>query len=246
MTSAILPAAAIFDMDGVLVNSNPFHVRKWVEFLKAHDIPFDPEAVPRQILGMHNDDAFRTYFGSSLTQAQMRRLGAELEAQFRKTFRSHARPLPGLLKLLDELAHADIPMAVASSAIRANVDFVIDTLKLREFFRVLVSGDDVTAHKPAPDVYELAAGELGVEPSHCAAFEDSLPGIEAARAAGMKCVAIASTFPLPELRAKSGADLVVESFEGLSLAALRGLFPSAPDADSADFTRTPQPGDLES
>lgn len=246
MTSAMLPAAAIFDMDGVLVNSNPFHVQKWIEFLKAHRIPFDANAVPRQILGMHNDDAFRTYFGSSLTEAQMRQMGADLEAQFRKTFRPHARPVPGLLKLLNELVQADIPMAVASSAIRANVEFVIDTLALGRFFKALVTGDDVTAHKPAPDIYERAAREIGVEPINCVAFEDSLPGIEAARAAGMKCVAIASTFPMPELRAKSRADLVVESFEGLTLAALRGLFPPASDADAADFARTPQSGDLES
>lgn len=243
---SLLPAAAIFDMDGVLVNSNPFHVQKWIEFLKAHGIPFDPEKVPGQILGMHNDDAFRAYFGSSLTETQMRQMCAELEAHFRKTFRPYARPVPGLLKLLDELAQADVPMAVASSAIRANVEFVVATLALGRFFKVIVTGDDVTAHKPAPDIYELAAAELGVEPGDSVAFEDSLPGIEAAHTAGMRCVAIASTFPLSELRSKSRADLVVESFDGLSLAALRSLFPPGQGADTADFARTPPPGDLES
>ncbi|MGH9451068.1 MAG: HAD family hydrolase [Terriglobia bacterium] len=224
MFSAIPPAAAIFDMDGVLVNSNPFHVQKWIELLKKRNIPFDQEAVPRQILGMHNDDAFRTYFGSSMTREGMRQLGAELEAQFRKMFRPYAKPLPGLTALLGEIKDAGIPMAVASSAIRANVDFVVDTLRIRAFFRCVVSGDDVTAHKPHPEIYLKAAADLGVEPAACVAFEDSFPGIAAVKNAGMVCIAIASTFPIGELRAKSGADMVAAGFEELSLETLRGLF----------------------
>ncbi|MGH9398348.1 MAG: HAD family hydrolase [Terriglobia bacterium] len=224
MPSAIPPAAAIFDMDGVLVNSNPFHVQKWIDLLKQRNIPFDTAAVPRQILGMHNDDAFRRYFGSSMTHEGMRQLGAELEAQFREMFRPYAKPLPGLMALLGELRSAGIPMAVASSAIRANVEFVVDTLGIRPFFRRLVTGDDVKAHKPDPEIYLQAAAGLGVEPAECVAFEDSFPGIAAVKNAGMRCVAIASTFPLDELRSKTRADMVVPGFEGLSLERLRELF----------------------
>lgn len=239
MTVSTPPSAAIFDMDGVLVNSNPFHIQKWIAFLKERRVAFDPEAVPRQILGMHNDDAFRTYFGATLTPDEMRQLGHELEAQFRRAFRPHAQPMPGLVVLLDELADAGIPMAVASSAIRENVEFVVDVLNIRRYFRVLVSGDEVTAHKPAPDIYQLAARELGAKTSECVAFEDSPPGIAAAKNAGMKCIAIASTFPLAELETRSRADLALPGFEGLTLTALRKLFSTA--ASEGDGRRFPSP-----
>ena len=219
-----LPAAALFDMDGVLVNSNPFHVQKWIELLEERNIPFDPAAVPGQILGKHNDDAFRLYFGSSISPAQMRQLGAELEAKFRRTFRPHARALPGLESLLRELDAAGIKMAVASSAIRDNVEFMVDVLGFRHFFRCLVTGDDVQSPKPSPEIYLKAARILDVEPASCVGFEDSPVGIEAVKSAGMKCVAIASTFSLHELLHKTRADRVVEGFENLSLENICGLF----------------------
>ncbi len=214
-------------MDGVLVNSNPFHVEKWIQFLKKRKVIFDLADVPNQILGKHNDDAFRWYFGPSLTREEMRELGAELESEFRETFRPHAKPLPGLRSLLRELRRADIPLAVVSSAIRANVEFIVDVLKLRPCFRCRVSGEDVLAPKPDPEIYLKAAKELAVDPTQCVAFEDSWVGIEAVKKAGMTCVAIASTFPAGELRLKSRADLVVSGFGELSLGTLRGLFSDA-------------------
>ncbi|MDE3180226.1 MAG: HAD-IA family hydrolase, partial [Acidobacteriota bacterium] len=195
---------------------------------------FDPAAVPGKILGKHNDDAFRAYFGASMTQEEMRRLGAELEAQFRINFRPHARPLPGLMVLLGELRDAGIPLAVASSAVRPNVEFVVDVLGIRPFFRLLITGDDVEAHKPDPEIYLEAAARLGVAARDSVAFEDSYPGVEAVKNAGMKCVGIASTFPLEDLSSKTKADLVVAGFEGLSLARLRGLF--AADGQTAQRT----------
>jgi beta-phosphoglucomutase len=235
MTLSSLPAAAIFDMDGVLVNSNPFHVKKWIELLERRGVPFVPEEVPKQILGMHNDDAFRAYFGASMTAEEMRRAGEELEARFREVFRPHARPLPGVLALLGRLRDEGIPMAVASSAIRSNVEFVVDVLGIRPFFQRLVSGDDVSSHKPDPEIYLQAASKLGVAPSLCVAFEDSFAGIEAVKNAGMKCVAIASTFPFDELRSKTHADLVLPGFEGLPVEKLRALFiPAESSARRAD------------
>lgn len=227
MTFSLLPAAAIFDMDGVLVNSNPFHVKKWVELLEERNISFKREDVPHQILGMHNDDAFRAYFGASMTAQEMRRAGEELEARFREVFRPHAKPLPGVVALLGALRDEGIPLAVASSAIRSNVEFFVDVLRLRPFFQCLMSGDDVSSPKPDPEIYLQAAGKLGAAPSGCVAFEDSFAGIEAVKNAGMKCVAIASTFPFDELRGKTRADRVVRSFAELSVEKLRELFTPA-------------------
>jgi beta-phosphoglucomutase len=218
-----LPAAAIFDMDGVLVDSNPHHVAKWAELLKARKIPFNPKDLPGQILGQRNDHAFRYFFGPDLSQEEMRRLEIKLEENFRQAFAPHARPLPGLEDLIHELQAADIPMAVASSAMRENVEFVVEALGFRPFFKILLNGENVRLPKPHPEIYLKAAQRLQAEPADCVAFEDSFVGIEAVKAAGMKCVAIASTFPLADLQ-KTGADCVVSSFNELSLERLKQLF----------------------
>jgi len=225
MTPAnLLPAAAIFDMDGVLVDSNPFHLEKWVDLLNLHGITFDPAALPKLILGQRNDTVLTYFFGQDLGEEERRRLEDSLEETFRKTFKSHARPLPGLEKLIAACDQAGIPMAVASSAMRKNVDFVVDALGFRKYFKIIVSGDDVSCPKPDPEIYLKAARLLGVKPEDCAAFEDSFVGIESAKGAGMKCVAIASTFPMDELKAYTQADLVVPCFTVLSVEVLRKLF----------------------
>jgi HAD superfamily hydrolase (TIGR01509 family) len=219
-----LPAAAIFDMDGVLIDSNPFHIQKWTELLRAHGIAYNAEHLPKQILGYRNDAAFRLFFGPHLGQEEMEQLSEELEARFRLVFRQHARPLPGLKPLMDECRAAAIPMAVASSAMSKNVDFVVDVLELRPYFTTIVSGDEVGHPKPDPEIYVKTAERLKLAAAKCVAFEDSFVGIESAKRANMKCVGIASTFPAEELRRQTPADLVVNGFEELSLARLRALF----------------------
>jgi len=126
--------------------------------------------------------------------------------------------------LMDECRAEGIPLAVASSAMTKNVDFVVDTLKLRSYFASIVTGDDVSRPKPDPEIYIQAAERLTLAPAKCVAFEDSFVGIESAKRASMKCVAIASTFPAEELRSQTQADLVVKNFEELNLARLRALF----------------------
>ena len=214
-----LPAALIFDMDGVLVDSNPFHLRKWVNLLNEHGIPFDPEALPAQILGHRNDELLRHFFGPALTAPERRALIEELEEKFRVAFKPHAEPLPGLRELMVQASQAGIPMAVASSAMRKNVEFVVDALGLRPYFRFLLNGDEVSHAKPHPEIYLKAAGKLGVNPGDCVGFEDSFVGIEAVKNAGMKCIGIASSFPLEDLR-QTGADRMVASFRELNLEGL--------------------------
>ncbi len=218
------PHAIIFDMDGVLVNSNPYHLQKWRDLLNEHGIPYDEAALPKQILGPRNDTAFRMFFGAQITKEESRRLSEELEAKFRRIFAPHAKPLPGLTQLVEACHGAGIPMAVASSAMCKNIEFVVDAMGFRPFFRAMVSGDEVTHSKPDPEIYLTAARKLGADPANCVAFEDSFVGVEAAKRAGMKCVALGTTFSLDELRRETRADLVVPGFEGVSLETLRGLW----------------------
>ena len=211
-------------MDGVLIDSNPFHLRIWGEFLTVHGVPFDPDKLGAQIFGQRDDHALRMFFGADLSDEQSLRWSEELEHNFREAFRGHARPLPGAGELIRECHAQEIPMAVASSAMRKNVDFVVEALDLGAFFKTIVSGDEVSHPKPDPEIYLTAASHLGVEPSRCVAFEDSPIGIEAVVRAGMKCVAIGSTFPLDELRDGTGAHAAVHSFEELNLGRVRRLF----------------------
>ena len=228
MTSpSLLPAAVIFDMDGVLVDSNPFHLRKWLDLLREHGIPFDEDELPKLILGHRNDSAFRRFFGEHLTRAEIRQLSAELEAKFRKAFGPHAHPLPGLRPFIEACHASGVVMAVASSAMSANVDFIVDRLELRPYLKTILTGDEVSHAKPDPEIYLKTAAKLGVAPAACVAFEDSFVGVEAAKRAGMKCIGVASTFAAEELRRETHADLVVPSFEAVSLPKVRQLFDGA-------------------
>src|SRR5437879_6180424 len=175
-TNHSLPAALIFDMDGVLVDSNPFHLEKWAALLNLHQIAFNQNDLPRLILGQRNDTALRYFFGEGLSGQDCRRLEEELEETSRKAFQPHAQPLPGLEDLLVRCQSAGVPMAVASSAMRKNVDFVVEALGFREYFQTLVSGDEVASPKPDPEIYLKAADDLGFKPEDCVAFEDSFVG----------------------------------------------------------------------
>jgi len=219
-----LPAAIIFDMDGVLVDSNPFHLRKWIDLFQAHGIPFDEQELPKIVLGPPNEVTFRRYWRQDLSPEQMAELSEELEANFRREIAPHARTFPGVRRFIEECHAQQITMAVASAAIAKNVTFLIATLGLREYFREVLTGDEISHPKPDPEIYLKTAAKLGVDPAACAVFEDSFVGIRAAKQAGMKCVAIASTFAATDLRQETPADLIVPSFEAVSLPILQLLF----------------------
>ena len=167
---------------------------------------------------------FRRFLGEDLTREQMAELSEELEANFRREIGPHARAFPGVRRFIEECHAQGIAMAVASAAIAKNVNFLISALGLRDYFREMLTGDEISHPKPDPEIYLKTAEKLGVDPAACAVFEDSFVGIEAAKRAGMKCVAIASTFSAEDLRRETHADLIVPSFEAVSLQTLHHLF----------------------
>ena len=223
-TNSLLPAGVIFDMDGVLVDTNPFHIQKWEALLTEHSIPFDRKELPRQVLGPANDPTLRRFFGERITAEDRQRLSEELEARFREAFAPHAKPLAGVERLIAECQEQGVLVALASAAMSKNVNFILDALKLRPYFRTVLTKDEITESKPNPEIFVKTAEKLGVPAAECVVIEDSFAGIEAAKRAGMKCVAVASTFPSPELRARTQADLVVQTLEELNLQKLRQLF----------------------
>lgn len=184
--------ALIFDMDGVIVDSNPVHREAWTAFNRRYGLE-TTEAMHQLMYGKRNDEIIRAYFGDSLDPAEVFARGAAKECLYREMVdgRIDQMLVPGLRDFLHR--YGESPMAVASNAEPLNVNFVLDRAGLRPYFRAIVDGHQVARPKPFPDVYLRAAELLGATPANCIVFEDSHSGIQAARQAGMRVIGISTT-----------------------------------------------------
>ena len=203
--------AFLFDMDGVIVDSNPLHRESWAEYNRRHGVE-TTEAMQQRMYGKRNDMIVRDYLGQHLTDAEVFAHGAAKEKLYREMLapRLEETLVPGLVEFLER--HRDMPMAVATNAERPNVEFVLREANLEKFFPVAVDGQQVKNPKPHPDVYLRAAELLGVPPASCVVFEDSHGGVAAGLAAGMRVVGITTTYSeLP------GASLLARDFNDPAL-----------------------------
>ncbi|GAB3993079.1 HAD family hydrolase [Spirosoma daeguense] len=193
--------AAIFDMDGVIVDTNPHHKTAWREYYQRNGKTLNDDDFVQYVSGKHNNDIVAHLFtGQSLAADEVSRLGHEKEQLFRELYAPHVTLVAGLLDFLKSLKEAGIRTAVATSAPVENLDFVIDTLGIRSYFDVLLNESMVRHPKPNPEIYEKAMAMLGVEPSESVIFEDSMTGIQAAKASGATVVGLATTQSVNELR----------------------------------------------
>ena len=195
----------IWDMDGVLVDTGEFHFPAWSQALSEHGIPFTRELF-RTVFGMNNAGILTVLLGQVPPPELLAEISDRKERLFRQAVRGHAQPLPGVLAWLERLRAAGLRQAIASSAPPANIDALVDELDLRSYFAAAVSGSDLPG-KPDPAVFLKAAHLIGVPPERCVVVEDAVAGVEGARRAGMKCVAVTTTNPAHTLEA---ADVVVE------------------------------------
>lgn len=221
------PAAALFDMDGVLVDSNPFHFQAWARLSRAHHRQHTDEELRYGLSGRKSEDILRYLFGEETTAEQLHRLAGEKEELFREMIHSRVSPITGLPLLLQQLAAAGWRCAVATSAPRANLELILGELRLSSFFGAEVTSEDVRLGKPHPQVYQLAAERLRMPPERCLVFEDAVAGIQAGRRAGMICVGLSTSCPAAELAA-AGADLVVPDFVELTPGRLLQLLQKHP------------------
>jgi beta-phosphoglucomutase len=202
-----LTRALIFDMDGVIIDSNPVHREAWDAFNRTCGL--DTTASMHEFMyGKRNDEILREFFGHGMTSDELAARGAAKEALFRELMspRLKACLVPGVEAFLDR--HADLPMALATNAERANVDFLLEGAGLRRFFQVVIDGHQVSRPKPDPEIYLRAAAELGVHPADTVVFEDSFPGVASAKSAGARVVALRTT----HADLASDTDLVVDNF----------------------------------
>lgn len=204
----------VFDLDGTLVDNMPFHIEAFARFARRHGLPPVDPAQRGRLDGKPNRDIFPILLGRPLDEATFLTLEEEKETLYRELSRGRLVPQPGLVRLLDALDARGIGAAVATSAPAGNVVHTLDELGLAGRFRAIVRSDQVARGKPAPDVFLEAARRLGVPASACVAFEDAPAGVAAAKAAGMTCVALTTSFT-PEAFAAHGArpDAAVRDFE---------------------------------
>ncbi len=210
------PRALIFDMDGVIVHSNPVHREAWRLYNQRHGIETD-EAMQQRMFGKHNAAIVRDFFGEHLSPAEISRHGAAKEQLYRELMEGAVEQalVPGIREFIGK--HRALPAAVATNAEPENARFVLCSAALGHLFRVVVDGDQVRFPKPHPEIYLRAASLLGIDPSMCVVFEDSVWGIEAARAAGMRVIGLRTTH-----RELDGVELAIDDFLSPELDAWMG------------------------
>jgi beta-phosphoglucomutase family hydrolase len=184
--------AFIFDMDGVIIDSNPAHRDAWAAFNRQYGIE-TTEAMHEKMYGRRNDDILRDFFGPSLAAEEIAARSAAKERLFREMVggRLEEMLVPGVRQFLE--ARRGAPMALATNAEAANVEFLLDRAAIRSYFRAVVNGEQVHRPKPHPEIYLRAAELLEADPANCIVFEDSRSGVEAALAAGMRVIGICTT-----------------------------------------------------
>jgi beta-phosphoglucomutase len=208
----------LWDFDGVIADTGELHYAAWSHVLAEYGIPFNRE-IFTPTFGMINDEVLPRWFGRPLAPAMIQKISGQKEAIFIEEARSRAALLPGVKALLENLHAEKIRQAVASSAPLRNIEVLVELLGIRPYFTSLISAADM-AGKPDPAVFLEAARRINTPPELCVVIEDSLPGVEAARRANLKCIGVTNTYPASALR---GADLIVDTLEGLSSDTFRDL-----------------------
>lgn len=202
--------AFIFDMDGVLVDSNPTHKIALKQFCKKLGYELSEEQLREKIYGRTNRDWLLNLFGD-LNEETIRQYAYEKESLFRELY-DDIKPVDGLIDFLKKLDDSGIPRAIATSAPRANVDFTLERTNMGDYFPTILDDSFVSKGKPDPEIYLKSAAALGFDPSSCIVFEDSLSGVKAGKLAGCKVVGVTTTHSREELHE---TDYNIDDFENL-------------------------------
>ena len=222
------PRALIFDFDGVIADDEPLHLAAFQEALAPEGLTLTRQAYYARYLGFDDHDAVLEALREAGRPAPPERVRALMAAKadsFLRLVRVGAPIFPGVTAFVRDAA-TRVPLAVASGALRHEIELILAQAGLAEFFAAIVSAEDVRAGKPSPEGFLRALERLrarlpDLAPGACLAIEDSQPGIESARRAGMRCLAVTNSYPAAELH---GADLIVGSLEEAEWDRLAALF----------------------
>jgi beta-phosphoglucomutase family hydrolase len=214
--------AAIFDLDGVMVDTELLHSEAFEAILKEYGVM--PEKNQQGIVheaGKTTPEVWETLKAKHAINADINELTTQKREIMLPVIRAGLKPLPGLLTLLKDLSRHRLPMAVATSAQADRVELILDTLAIRHYFSVIVSANDVKRGKPDPEPYRKAAERLAIAPEFCVVIEDAEVGVQSARSAGMKVVAVPNEYTKRMNFDK--ATTIVKSLESLSFQLLSKL-----------------------
>ena len=199
--------AVIWDLDGVIADTASVHLWSWQEAFGEVGVTYT-EAEFAGTFGRRNPEIIRVMLGPNVRAEVAEAIAARKEELFRSAAAARVQAFPGVRELLVALKERGWAQALASSAPVENVELLLTTLGVRALLDAVVTERDVSVGKPAPDVFLVAASRLGVPPACCVVIEDAVAGVAAAKAAGMRCVAVTNTHSAAHL---SQADRVVES-----------------------------------
>ncbi len=206
--------AVLFDMDGTLADSIPFHREAWLRFLGSHGIHLRPEDFHAQNHGTIHEMVAR--FFPHVTHEKRTELGEEKEITYRKIYRPHLKEVAGLTPFLRQLEALDISAHLATMGDQNNIDFTLDGLGIRGFFRSVTGGHEVLKGKPDPEIFLKSLEKTGLKKSECLVFEDSGGGIRSALAAGLRVIGIATSHSQKEL-IEMGCEAAYPDFTALLL-----------------------------
>ena len=212
--------AVIWDMDGVIADTGPYHLKAWQDVFQKRGMNFTEEDFKRYF-GQRNDTIIRSTLGEGISPGEVNAIADEKEENYRQRIAQNVKALLGAIELISLLREHGVKMAIASSAPPENIQVVTRGLGIDNCFQAIVWGREVPEGKPSPQGFLLAAKKLGVAPENCVVFEDAVAGVAAAKGAGMKCIAVANTHPKMSLME---ADVVVDTLETISVSYLEGLF----------------------
>ncbi|UJP66447.1 HAD family hydrolase [Mongoliitalea daihaiensis] len=213
--------AVIFDMDGVICHTNPFHSIAFQEFFAKRDLYPTEEEFKDHMYGKNNSYILSHFLGRKIEGEELAILEEEKESLFRKIYQSQITPISGFLPFFHSLKKTGIPTGVGTSAPMANMEMIIKSLGIQSQMESMLASEDVSKHKPDPEVYLKSAQKLGASPASCIVFEDSFSGVTAALNAGMKVVGVLSSHKKDEL---PPCDIYISSYEELEIPQLVGLF----------------------
>jgi HAD superfamily hydrolase (TIGR01509 family) len=216
--------AVIFDMDGVLVDSHPVHEQAWRRLLQSLGRTVSDRELEFVHDGRKRDEILRFFFGD-LPDSALRQYGLRKDSFFAE-YAEKMKLVRGAREFVSALSEAGVRLAIASSASRVRAERTLEQFDLRRYFAAVVTGNDVARGKPDPAVYRAACVRLNGAPGQMLVVEDAVSGIDGARAAGMRCIGVADG-SRAHLLYEAGADVVIPDFEGLTVAAVSGMFAAA-------------------
>jgi len=215
--------AVAYDMDDLMVNSIGLHRKAWQAVLAKYNHTFDeiPEKMRAGFVGKRMVEIAASVIDTLDLDVDPEELRRERINIFLELINKELKVLPGLKESLDFFKNNNFKIALSTSAVDKYVDIVLDKFNLRDYFSVIVSGNDVKTGKPDPETYLVSAQKLAVAPNECLVLEDATHGIESAKAAGCKCIAVKNNNTLPQDLSK--ADLILDSLLDINLDIIKSL-----------------------